>query len=152
MVTEATEPVAPHEMSDPNLFLPGPSSHRPMTKINQRMEGETMPHEDAIQLEATLLSSTHETEPNTTLGPDHEPIPEPEPALQPTVEPPSGPELVPMSELEIQLEPEPAPQQEPEPLIVDEPFCDEEKKVIKPQASGLSTMFITKEPISGMWN
>uniref|UniRef100_A0A8C6E5T4 V-set and immunoglobulin domain-containing protein 1 n=1 Tax=Moschus moschiferus TaxID=68415 RepID=A0A8C6E5T4_MOSMO len=104
----------------------------PMTKINQRTEGETMPHEDVIQLEATLPSSIHETEPATTLEPDHEPIPEPESALQPTVEPPSGPELVPMSELEIQLEPEPAPQQEPEPLIVDEPFCDEEKRVIKP--------------------
>ncbi|XP_010842123.1 PREDICTED: V-set and immunoglobulin domain-containing protein 1, partial [Bison bison bison] len=60
----------------------------PMTKINQRTEGETMPREDAIQLEATLPSSTHETEPNATLGPDHEPIPEPEPALQPSVEPP----------------------------------------------------------------
>uniref|UniRef100_A0A8B9Y8C0 V-set and immunoglobulin domain-containing protein 1 n=1 Tax=Bos mutus grunniens TaxID=30521 RepID=A0A8B9Y8C0_BOSMU len=46
----------------------------PMTKINQRTEGETMPREDAIQLEATLPSSTHETEPNATLGPDHEPI------------------------------------------------------------------------------
>ncbi|XP_052519415.1 V-set and immunoglobulin domain-containing protein 1 [Budorcas taxicolor] len=103
----------------------------PMTKINQRTEGETIPHEDVIQLEATLPSSIHETEPNTTLGPDHEPVPEPEPALQPTVEPPSGPELVPTSEPEIQLEPEPAPQQEPEPLIVDEPFCDEEKRVIK---------------------
>uniref|UniRef100_A0AC11CB02 V-set and immunoglobulin domain containing 1 n=1 Tax=Ovis aries TaxID=9940 RepID=A0AC11CB02_SHEEP len=102
----------------------------PMT--NQRTEGETIPHEDVIQLEATLPSSIHETEPNTTLGPDHEPVPEPEPALQPTVEPPSGPELVPTSEPEIQLEPEPAPQQEPEPLIVDEPFCDEEKRVFKP--------------------
>lgn len=130
VVTEATEPMVPHERSDPNLFLPGPSSHRPMT--NQRTEGETIPHEDVIQLEATLPSSIHETEPNTTLGPDHEPVPEPEPALQPTVEPPSGPELVPTSEPEIHLEPEPAPQQEPEPLIVDEPFCDEEKRVFKP--------------------
>ncbi|KAB0341801.1 hypothetical protein FD754_018727 [Muntiacus muntjak] len=103
----------------------------PMTKIKERTEGETMPHDDVIQLKATLPSSIHETEPDTTLGPDHEPVPEPEPAVQPTVEPPSGPELVPMSELEIQQEPEPAPQQEPQPLTVDEPLSDE-KGVIKP--------------------
>lgn len=47
VVTEAAEPMVPHERSDPNLFLPGPSSHRPMT--NQGTEGETIPHEDVIQ-------------------------------------------------------------------------------------------------------
>ncbi|KAM9041802.1 V-set and immunoglobulin domain-containing protein 1 [Megaptera novaeangliae] len=98
-----------------------------MTKINQSTECETIPDEDIIQIEATLPPSIHEAEPNTTLWPDHEPIPKPEPALQPALEPASGPELARAPELEIKLE----PQQEPEPSIVVEPSCDEGKGVIK---------------------
>ncbi|KAB0402958.1 hypothetical protein E2I00_013640, partial [Balaenoptera physalus] len=98
-----------------------------MTKINQSTECETIPDEDIIQIEATLPPSIHEAEPNTTLWPDHKPIPKPEPALQPALEPASGPELARAPELEIKLE----PQQEPEPSIVVEPSCDEGKGVIK---------------------
>lgn len=127
MVTEATEPMSPCEMSNPNLFFPGPSSCRPMTNVNQSAECETIPDEDIIQIEATLPSSIHEAEPNTTLGPDDKPLPKPEPALQPALELVSGPELAPAPELEIKLE----PQQEPEPSIVVEPFCDKGEGVIK---------------------
>ncbi|XP_005658832.1 V-set and immunoglobulin domain-containing protein 1 isoform X1 [Sus scrofa] len=95
----------------------------PMTKINQSTECEAVPNEDVIHLEETLPPSIHEAEPDTTLGPDHEPIPEPEPA--------AGPKLVPVPEVEIQLEPEPKPQQEPEPAIVVEPLGDEEKGAMK---------------------
>ncbi|XP_036696141.1 V-set and immunoglobulin domain-containing protein 1 isoform X1 [Balaenoptera musculus] len=98
-----------------------------MTKINQSTECETIPDEDIIQTEATLPPSIHEAEPNTTLWPDHKPVPKPEPALQPALEPASGPELARAPELEIKLE----PQQEPEPSIVVEPSCDEGKGVIK---------------------
>ncbi|XP_007463736.1 PREDICTED: LOW QUALITY PROTEIN: V-set and immunoglobulin domain-containing protein 1 [Lipotes vexillifer] len=100
---------------------------QPMTKTNQSAECETIPDEDVIQLEATQPSSIHEAEPNTTLGPDHKPLPKPEPALQPALELASGPELAPAPELEIKLE----PQQEPEPSIVVEPFCDKGEGVIK---------------------
>uniref|UniRef100_A0A8C6BWJ3 Ig-like domain-containing protein n=2 Tax=Monodon monoceros TaxID=40151 RepID=A0A8C6BWJ3_MONMO len=100
---------------------------QPMTKVNQSAECETIPDEDVIQIEATLPSSIREAEPNTTLGPDHKPLPKPEPALQPALELASGPELAPAPELEIKLE----PQQEPEPSIVVEPFCDKGEGVIK---------------------
>lgn len=98
-----------------------------MTKVNQSAECETIPDEDVIQIEATLPSAIREAEPNTTLGPDHKPLPKPEPALQPALELASGPELAPAPELEIKLE----PQQEPEPSIVVEPFCDKGEGVIK---------------------
>ncbi|XP_032971324.1 V-set and immunoglobulin domain-containing protein 1 [Rhinolophus ferrumequinum] len=102
----------------------------PMTKVNQGTEFETMPSEAVTQLEAALPSSFHETDPDTILGPDHEPTPKPEPA--------PGSDPVPVPELEIELEPE--PEQEPEtemepelePGIVVEPLCDEEKQVNKP--------------------
>ncbi|XP_014650842.1 PREDICTED: V-set and immunoglobulin domain-containing protein 1 isoform X1 [Ceratotherium simum simum] len=102
----------------------------PMTMIKQSTEGEVMPNEDTIQLEATVPPSTHETDDDTILGADHEPIPEPEPVSEPPLEPTPGPELVPVPELEIELEPEPEPEpkMEPEPEIVVEPLCDEEKR------------------------
>ncbi|XP_008538808.2 V-set and immunoglobulin domain-containing protein 1 isoform X2 [Equus przewalskii] len=102
----------------------------PMRMINQSTECETMPNEDAVQLEVTLPVSTHETDPDTILGLDHEPIPEPEPVPEPVPEPTAGPELVPVPEIEIHLEPEPEPEPETElePGIVVEPFCDEEKR------------------------
>ncbi|XP_059942406.1 LOW QUALITY PROTEIN: V-set and immunoglobulin domain-containing protein 1 [Mesoplodon densirostris] len=99
----------------------------PMTNINQDAECETIPDEDIIHTEATLPYSIHEAEPITTLEPDHQPVPKPEPAVQPALELVSGPELAPAPEFEIKLE----PQQEPEPSTVSEPFCDEGKGVIK---------------------
>ncbi|XP_054436399.1 V-set and immunoglobulin domain-containing protein 1 [Pteronotus mesoamericanus] len=96
----------------------------PMTKINRGTEFETIPSEDVIQLEATLQSSFHETDPNTILEPDHESLPKPEPFLEPAQEPSPEPEPAQVPELEIKLEPEP----EPEPEIVVEPLCDEGKK------------------------
>ncbi|XP_047571146.1 V-set and immunoglobulin domain-containing protein 1 isoform X2 [Lutra lutra] len=130
----------------------------PMTKINQSAELEAMAGEHALQLEATLPPSGHENDPATTLGPDHEPTPEPEPesvrepAPQPgpeqepvpepepvsESEPFLEPEPVPVPELDTELEPEtepelePEPESDPEPGIVTEPLCDREKGVNKP--------------------
>lgn len=122
VVTEATEPRAPREMLNPNSFFPGPSSCRPMTKINQSTELEAMPAEHVLQLEATLPPSGRENDPDTVLGPDHEPTPEPAPQ----------PVLVPELEMELEPEPKPEPESEPEPRIVMEPLCDREKGMNKP--------------------
>ncbi|XP_034862798.1 V-set and immunoglobulin domain-containing protein 1 isoform X1 [Mirounga leonina] len=94
----------------------------PMTKISQSTELEAMPAEHVLQLEATLPPSGQENDPDTVLGPDHEPTPEP------------APQPVPVPELELELEPEPKPEleSEPEPGIVMEPLCDREKGVNRP--------------------
>ncbi|XP_037367991.1 V-set and immunoglobulin domain-containing protein 1 isoform X2 [Talpa occidentalis] len=104
----------------------------PMTKINQSAEDEAMPSEDIVQLEASLPTASHETNPDTNMGPDHEPAPEPvtAPGTTPGSVPGQGPSRVP--ELEIQLEPEPEPEPEPKTNNVAEPLCDEEKGVKKP--------------------
>nr|XP_012606009.1 V-set and immunoglobulin domain-containing protein 1 [Microcebus murinus] len=103
----------------------------PMTK--KSAESEAMPAEDAVQLEATLPPSTHDTA--TIQEPDHEPIQHPGPAPEPATEPAPGPEPIPVPELAIELEPEPELElelvPEPEPGIVVEPLCDEEKGVVK---------------------
>lgn len=120
-----------------------------------------MPSEDIIQLESTLPPSFHETDSDTIWGPDHEPIPKPEPALEPAQGAAPRPELVQVPGMEIELDPEPKlepemelePEPEPEPGIVAEPLCGDEKQVNKPQAGSLSTLFIiTKEPITGIQN
>nr|XP_025709500.1 V-set and immunoglobulin domain-containing protein 1 isoform X2 [Callorhinus ursinus] len=106
----------------------------PMTKINQSTELEAMPAEHVLQLEATLPPSGRENNPDTILGPDHEPTPEPESVREPAPQPAPVPEL----EIELELEPEPKPEPEPEPEsepepgIVMEPLCDREKGVNKP--------------------
>ncbi|XP_077920551.1 V-set and immunoglobulin domain-containing protein 1 [Halichoerus grypus] len=84
----------------------------PMTKINQSTELEAMPAEHVLQLEATLPPSSRENDPDTVLGPDHEPSPEPAPQ----------PVLVPELEMELEPEPKPEPESEPEPRIVMEPL------------------------------
>ncbi|XP_008070375.1 V-set and immunoglobulin domain-containing protein 1 isoform X2 [Carlito syrichta] len=100
----------------------------PMTKVNQSAESETMPTEDATQLE-TLPSSIHETGPATILEPDHEPDSIPENA--------AGQEPVPVPDLEIELKPEPdlelelKPEPELEPDIVVEPLSEDEKGMVK---------------------
>ncbi|XP_004861510.1 V-set and immunoglobulin domain-containing protein 1 isoform X1 [Heterocephalus glaber] len=104
----------------------------PMTKTTRQVrESEAMPAEDAIHLEATLPSSSHENEPAAISEPDHEPSPQPEAATQPA----SGAAPVRVPELEIELqpepEPEPEPEVEPEPGVVVEPQCDEGKGVVK---------------------
>nr|KAF6436648.1 V-set and immunoglobulin domain containing 1 [Rousettus aegyptiacus] len=112
----------------------------PMTKVNQGTEFETMPSEDVIQLESTLPPSFHETDSDTIWGPDHEPIPKPEPALEPAQGVAPRPELVQVPGMEIELDPEPKlepemelePEPEPEPGIVAEPLCGDEKQVNKP--------------------
>nr|XP_012422816.1 PREDICTED: V-set and immunoglobulin domain-containing protein 1 [Odobenus rosmarus divergens] len=108
----------------------------PMTKVNQSTELEAMPAEHVLQLEATLPPSGRENDPDTVLGPDHEPTPEPESVREPAPQPAPGPEPVPVPELEIELEPEPEPEpepeSEPEPGIVMEPLCDRAKGVNKP--------------------
>uniref|UniRef100_A0A8C9AM38 V-set and immunoglobulin domain-containing protein 1 n=1 Tax=Prolemur simus TaxID=1328070 RepID=A0A8C9AM38_PROSS len=107
----------------------------PMTKIKKSSESEAMPTEDAVQLEATLPPSTHDT--ITIEEPDHEPIQQPGPAPEPVIEPGQGPEPISIPELVIELEPEPELElelelvPEPEPGIVVEPLCDEEKGVVK---------------------
>ncbi|XP_069320323.1 V-set and immunoglobulin domain-containing protein 1 [Eulemur rufifrons] len=107
----------------------------PMTKIKKSAQSEAMPSEDAVQLEATLPPSTHDTV--TIEEPDHEPIQQPGPAPEPAIEPAPGPEPIPIPELVIELEPEPELElelelvPEPEPGIVVEPLCDEEKGVVK---------------------
>ncbi|XP_012582519.1 PREDICTED: V-set and immunoglobulin domain-containing protein 1 [Condylura cristata] len=108
----------------------------PMTKINQIVEDEAMPSEDIVQVEASLPPTSQENDPEITMGPDHEPIPESAPATGTIPESAPGQGQTRVPELEIQLEPEPdpepEPEAEPEPNNVVEPLCDEEKGVNKP--------------------
>lgn len=124
-------------MSNPNSVFPGPSSCRPITKVKQGTQFETVPSEGATQLEVTLPPSYHENDSDIILGPDREPTPKTEPAMHYAREPTSGFEHVPVPELAIELEPEPElePEMEPglEPGIVIEPLCDEGNKVNKPR-------------------
>uniref|UniRef100_A0A8C0JYT7 V-set and immunoglobulin domain-containing protein 1 n=1 Tax=Canis lupus dingo TaxID=286419 RepID=A0A8C0JYT7_CANLU len=95
---------------------------KPMTKVNQSTEFEAMPDEHVIQLEATLPPSGHEDDPDAILGPDHQPIPEPEAVQEP------APQPVPGLELEIKLEPELKPDPDPEPEL--EPESESEPGII----------------------
>lgn len=96
-------------------------SSRPMTKKSQRAETEAMPTEDVVQLESTLPSSTHATNPASIMEPDNVPASGPESALG------QGPVLDP--ELEIELAPESQPESEPGILI--ESQQDDKKRVVK---------------------
>ncbi|XP_040855643.1 V-set and immunoglobulin domain-containing protein 1 isoform X1 [Ochotona curzoniae] len=93
----------------------------PMTKKSQRAETEAMPTEDVVQLESTLPSSTHATNPASIMEPDNVPASGPESALG------QGPVLDP--ELEIELAPESQPESEPGILI--ESQQDDKKRVVK---------------------
>uniref|UniRef100_A0A8C0TKB9 V-set and immunoglobulin domain-containing protein 1 n=2 Tax=Canis lupus familiaris TaxID=9615 RepID=A0A8C0TKB9_CANLF len=100
----------------------------PMTKVNQSTEFEAMPDEHVIQLEATLPPSGHEDDPDAILGPDHQPIPEPEAVQEPAPQPVPGLELEIKLEPELKPDPDPEPELEPEsesePGIIVEPLCE----------------------------
>ncbi|XP_005404739.1 PREDICTED: V-set and immunoglobulin domain-containing protein 1 [Chinchilla lanigera] len=100
----------------------------PMTKTSQARESKAMSAEDAVELETTLPSSTHENEPAGILAPGHEPPPQPESATQPATA--SAPIRVPAIEIELQPHPVQEPEAEPEPEVAVEPPCDEEKAVV----------------------
>lgn len=141
-VTEETQPVIPREMANPNFFFLRTSSCRPMTKINHGTGCEVIPAEDVIHLDAPLPPSIHENEPDTILGPDHEPNPETEPVQESAPQPASGPEPVLVPEVELEQEPEtetepemelePEPEPETEPGIGIRPLCGKEKGANKP--------------------
>ncbi|XP_058514954.1 V-set and immunoglobulin domain-containing protein 1 [Ochotona princeps] len=93
----------------------------PMTKKSQRAETEAMPTEDVVQLESTLPSSTHATNPASIMEPDNVPASGSGSALE------QGPVLDP--ELEIELAPESQPESEPGILI--ESQHDDKKRAVK---------------------
>ncbi|KAM8895685.1 V-set and immunoglobulin domain-containing protein 1 isoform 1-T1 [Lycaon pictus] len=104
----------------------------PMTKVNQSTEFEAMPDEHVIQLEATLPPSGHEDDPDAILGPDHQPIPEPEAVQEPAPQPVPGLELEIKLEPELKPDPDPEPElepeSEPEPGIIVEPLCEKDRE------------------------
>lgn len=103
-----------------------------MTKVNQSTEFEAMPDEHVIQLEATLPPSGHEDDPDAILGPDHQPIPEPEAVQEPAPQPVPGLELEIKLEPELKPDPDPEPELEPEsesePGIIVEPLCEKDRE------------------------
>ncbi|XP_053435744.1 V-set and immunoglobulin domain-containing protein 1 [Nycticebus coucang] len=91
----------------------------PMTKKNPNAEGEAMPRDNIIQLEAAALPSTV-----TILGPDQHALGH-APDMASGLDPFAIPEL----DLDLELEPDLdlEMESEPDPGIIVEHFCDDEK-------------------------